>query len=68
MPLIVNRQINDTTSQHPFDPDSLPHVYTYAGPGGLLDTDTCTNGKEVWKKTYTFTGSNMTGESGWVKQ
>lgn len=51
-----------------FETDNATHTYTYNGPNGAIDTDTVTNGANSWKKTYTYTGSNMTGESGWVKQ
>jgi len=58
----------DSTGNFPLNPDALPHVYTYNGPNGAIDTDTCTNGTLTWKKTYTYTASNLTGESAWVKQ
>lgn len=51
-----------------FDPDALPHVYTYNGPGGKMDTETITDGSFSWRKTYTYDGSgNMTSETAWVK-
>ncbi len=50
-----------------FDTDALPHAYTYNTSGNVL-TDTCTNGTNTWVKTYTYTGSNLTSESAWVKQ
>lgn len=61
-------QVLDSTGNFPFDPDSCSRVYTYGGPGGVRDSDTCSDGIHVWKKNYTFTGSNLTGETMWVKQ
>lgn len=51
-----------------FDPESLAHVYTYGGPNGALDTDTCTDGRKTFVKTYTYTDGKLAGESMWVKQ
>jgi hypothetical protein len=68
MPVLTQNQVIDSTGQFPLDPDSLKHVYTYAGPNGALDTDTCTDGVHTWIKTFTYTGTSMTGESAWVKQ
>ena len=50
------------------DLNDVPHVYTYGGPSGAMDTDTITVGSLTFRKTYTYTGSVLTGESKWVKQ
>lgn len=57
----------DSTRQISFDPDSLPHTYTYNGDGTLA-TDSVTFGAAVFVKTYTYTSGKVTGESAWVKQ
>lgn len=49
------------------DLDSLPHTYTYNGSNQLI-TESVTNTINTWVKTYTYTGSNLTSESVWVKQ
>lgn len=59
--------IYDSRSGIYFEPNDASHVYTYAGPGGAIDTDTITYNGQQWRKTYTYTGSVMTGESAWVK-
>lgn len=50
-----------------FDPSSLAHVYGYLS-NGLLSTDTCTDGVTTWVKTYSYTGTQLSGESLWVRQ
>ena len=47
-------------------PDSLSHVYGYTN--SLLTSDTATDGTHTWVKTFTYTGTQLTGESKWVKQ
>ncbi|MFM0165742.1 hypothetical protein PQR39_35600 [Paraburkholderia sediminicola] len=54
----------------PFDPDSLPHAYTYDANGNKL-TDTCIEqGAIVRVKTYTYvqvgTAWLVETESAWV--
>ena len=56
-----------TGAMIPVDLGNMTHVYTYGGPNGAIDTDTVTFGSLQFRKTYTYTGSNMTGESAWVK-
>lgn len=65
--VVSARQIVRDSAKYYFDPSSLPHVYTYTS-GGLLETDTCTDGVTTWVKTYTYTGSNLTEESLWERQ
>lgn len=52
------------------DPNQLPLVITYGGPSGAVDTITA--GPDIYgsfyKQTLTYTGSNVTGVSAWVKQ
>lgn len=48
-----------------FNPDVCSHAYTYSS-GNLL-TDTATDGVNSWRKTYTYTGTDLTTESKWVK-
>jgi hypothetical protein len=49
---------------------SSPTTYTYGGPSGALDTISVVNIFDgvTYKKTLTYTGSNVTSVSGWVKQ
>lgn len=52
-----------------FPLDSLPQAMTYGGPGGSVDTITAgpdVNGSS-YRQTLTYTGSNVTGISAWVK-
>jgi hypothetical protein len=59
----------DSTGQYSLSPDSLPQALTYNGPGGAVDTITVgpdENGY-TYRQTYTYTGSNVTGISAWVK-
>jgi len=60
--------IYDPKSGVYFDPDDASHVYTFAGPGGAVDTDTLTYNGGTWVKTYIYTGSALTSETTWVKQ
>lgn len=43
------------------------HTYTYDGSGNL-ETDTVTDGTDTWVRTYTWAGSALSSDSGWVKQ
>lgn len=62
--------VEDSTGDNVLSPDSLPQILTYAGPGGAVDTITV--GPDArgfsYKQTLTYTGSNVTGISAWVKQ
>jgi YD repeat-containing protein len=57
----------DSTGSQLISPSSLAHTYGYDGSNNLI-TDTITDGVSTWVKTYTYTGSNLTSESAWVKQ
>jgi hypothetical protein len=60
--------VSDTTGGYFFDPNSMPHAYSYTA-GGSIQTDTITDGTLSFKKTYTYNGSNqLSAETGWVKQ
>ena len=50
--------------------ESSPRTRTFNGPGGQNDTITITDAFSglQFKYTFTFTGNNITSESGWVKQ
>ncbi|HDR9075894.1 hypothetical protein [Burkholderia vietnamiensis] len=63
----ASTQVFDTTGQHALDLGSLPHAYTYDVSGNLT-TDTVTKGNQTFVKTYTYAGTQLTSESGWVKQ
>ena len=56
-----------STGYHPFPEDS-PTTYTYNGPGSSIDTITKTWEGLTYKKTFTYTGTDITADSGWVKQ
>lgn len=45
--------------------DFEPRVMTYLA--GVLQTEAVTIGATTWTKTYTYTGSDLTGISAWVK-
>lgn len=52
------------------DTDLCEHRYTYNGPNGAMDSDTCVASDNVtmYKKTFVFTGTNLTSETAWIKQ
>lgn len=62
--------VKDSTGTRTFSLEGLPQVLTYAGPGGAVDTITV--GPDAsgfsYKQTLSYTGSNVTGISAWVKQ
>lgn len=54
-----------------------PKAYTHGGGGGsdivtttiVQPADTAAGIPEItWVRTYTYSGANRTGDSGWVKQ
>ncbi len=45
---------------------SYPVAYAYSA--GKLQTESVTGGGSTWVKTYTYTGDDLTGVSGWVLQ
>jgi hypothetical protein len=50
------------------DFDMHQHAYTYNGDG-TLNTDTVTlPSGDTYIQTFSYTGGQLTGESGWVKQ
>ena len=52
----------------PDDPASnYSYVLTFAGPGGKCDTITASKDGVSWRQTLTYTGSNVTGVSAWVR-
>jgi hypothetical protein len=63
----TTKVVMDTSGRFWFDPDSMAHDYTYNGSNQIV-TDTVNDGVNTYIKTYTYTGSNLTHESGWVKQ
>lgn len=52
------------------DTELCEHRYTYNGPSGALDSDTCVadDGVTFFKKTYTFFQNDVIKESRWIKQ
>lgn len=59
----------DSTNQFAFKPDNLVNVMTYNGPSGALDTITVgpdANGNS-FRQTLTYTGTNVTRVSAWIK-
>lgn len=68
--MLAHQRIFDSTGNFQFDPDALPQVLTYNGPGGALDSITVGPDQKgfFYKQTFTYTGSNVTGISAWVKQ
>lgn len=61
----VATTVLDSTGQS-FNPDACAHTYGYSG--GVLVTDTATDGTSTWVKTYSYTSGDLTGETKWVKQ
>jgi hypothetical protein len=51
-------------------PADSPVAYTYTGPSNVRDTATITSlaSGHRYTKTYTFSGANIVGDSGWVMQ
>lgn len=60
---------HDSTGMFPINLDALPQTMTYNGPGGTLDTITVGPDQDgnYYRQTLTYTGSNVTGVSAWVK-
>lgn len=60
----------DSTNSYLLHPDSLQQVLTYGGPSGAVDSVTVGPDAQgnSFKQTYTYTGSNITTISPWVKQ
>lgn len=48
-------------------PDDLDHTYAYNG-SSQLTSDTATDGTNTWVKTFTYSGSTVVTESGWLPQ
>ncbi|CAG9256032.1 hypothetical protein [Paraburkholderia caribensis] len=61
------RFVTDASGVYQFDPDSLPTTYAYDASGNLV-SETKNFGGIVFVKTYTYTGTQLTSESAWVKQ
>jgi len=57
------------TNQELISADS-PQTFTYGGPGGAIDTITLVDIYQAgtFVKTLGYTGSNLTHDSGWVRQ
>jgi hypothetical protein len=61
--------VTDSTGKWTVNEDSWAHAYTYNGSNQMV-TDTVVdpiNGY-TFVRTYTYTGGNLTNDSGWVKQ
>lgn len=57
--------ISDTTNTYSADADTQPHAYNYTN--GQLTTEVVTMiSGHTLTKTYTWTGTTLTAESGWV--
>lgn len=65
--LAINREYDSLGAPLPVGFQGLPKVFTYT-PGELLETITVVYGTSTYVKTYTYTGTNKTGDSGWVLQ
>lgn len=48
-------------------PTYKAHNFAYDGSGNLT-TDTVTDGAATWVRTYTYTATGVSTDSGWVKQ
>lgn len=57
--------VDSTGAALPNDFDSLPLTMTYSA--GVLQTAIRTKAPNTWTQTYTYTGSNLTAVSAWVK-
>lgn len=66
---IAISEVQDSTGNYVFDPEGCTHAYGYDGNGNLT-TDTAVDHIQghTYVKTYTYTGTQLTGESPWVKQ
>lgn len=60
----------DSTGTWTFDLDDVATTLTYNGPGGVVDTLTVgpDNRGQSYRQTFTYTGTNITAISSWVKQ
>jgi len=52
------------------DTDLCEHRFTYNGPNGAMDSETCVanDGVTLFKRTFTYYQNNIIIESKWVKQ
>lgn len=57
-------QIADSRGM-PLYPERYAQVLTYSA--GVLQTISFTDGTYTWTQTYTYTGSDLTGISAWVR-
>lgn len=66
---VLISEVEDSTGTSTFNPDECSHSYGYDGSGNLT-TDTAIDPIQghTYVKTYTYTGTQLTAESGWVKQ
>jgi len=68
--IVGSGSVPDSTGNYSLNPESLAQILTYNGPGGAVDTITA--GPDAaglsYKQTFTYTGSNVTAISAWVKQ
>lgn len=62
--------IYDRSTGRFIDPENCAREYTWNGPGGGIDSDTCIDPDTGarYKKTFLYTGVLLTGETLWVKQ
>lgn len=57
----------------PIPVDSCQKAYTFNGPSGAVDTitytfhDTVSGLTSTWLQTYTYDGSNVSNDSGYVR-
>lgn len=64
---IIVELVFDSSGSRLISPPSMAHTYGYDGSNNLI-TDTITDSTGTWIKTYTYSGTTLTGESAWVKQ
>lgn len=65
--LAINREYDSLGAPLPVGFQGLPRTSTYT-PGNLVETITVVSGASTYVRTFTYTGSNQTGDSGWVLQ
>ena len=65
----MRKIITDSTGVFSFDLDALAQTLTYGGPGGALDTVTVgpDSSGNNYRQTFTYSGTNVTGISAWIK-
>lgn len=62
----VVQSATDTSGSYQVDPDNWAKTLSYTA--NVLQYEEITDGTNTFRRTYTYTGTDLTGITGWVKQ